>query len=92
MVGNLIPFFGVAAVLIGFAAIEQYRRRNQFREPPRRLSNSNHNSGTDWNSSTGFWGGDSGSSWSGGGDSSCSGGGDSGGSCSGDGGGGGGGD
>lgn len=86
MVGTLLPYFLFAMLMLGFVAIDRYRRRNQFREPSRNYSSNN---GTDWNPSIGFWGGDSGSSWSGGGDSSCSFGGDSGGSCGGDGGGGG---
>ena len=92
MVGTLIPYFGITAVLLGFWAIDRYRRQNQFRQPPPNYSSSN---GSDWFPSTGIWSADSGPSWSSSGDSTCSIGSDSGGSCDsggGDGGGGGGGD
>lgn len=92
MVNTLIPYFGIAALMLAFVAYDRWRRRNQFSEAPRDYQANNN--GSDWTPSTGFWSGDSSPSWSSsGGDSSCSvSGGDSGGSCGDGGGGGGGGD
>jgi hypothetical protein len=107
MVGTLLPYFLFAMLMLGFVAIDRYRRSGRFHEPPHNYSNT---SGSDWTPSGGYWGGYSGSSWgssswgggswsggsadggsSFGGDGGCSFGGDGGGSCGGGDGGGGGG-
>ncbi len=103
MVGTLLPYFLFAMLMLGFVAIDRYRRSGRFHEPPHNYSNI---SSSDWTPSGGYWGGYSGSSWGGGswsgggadgsssfgGDGGCSFGGDGGGgSCGGGYGGGGGG-